>query len=70
VEGLRRPLALYRGGLTPGLADPERLLERTEGVTAESSLRVADEHMDAALDVLLGDGSRLTRKLLGGGAAA
>ena len=41
-----------------------------EGVTAESSLRVADEHLNAALDVLLGDGSRLTRNLLGGGGAA
>ena len=100
AEGRRRLLALYQGGLTLDLADPERLLERTEGVTAsflkellrraalialeereeleerdettaaESSLRVTDEHLNAALDVLLGDGSRLTRKLLGGGAAA
>jgi len=97
AEGRRRLLALYQGGLTLALADPERLLERTEGVTAsflkellrraalvaleeraereetataEPSLRVADEHLNAALDVLLGDGSRLTRKLLGGGTAA
>ena len=99
AEGRRRLLALYQGGLTLELADPERLLERTEGVTAsflkellrraalvaleereeraereetataEPSLRVADEHLNAALDVLLGDGSRLTRKLLGGGTA-
>jgi hypothetical protein len=93
AEGRRRLLALYQGGLTLELADPDRLLSRTEGVTAsflkellrraalialeeregaaaaEPSLRVADEHLNAALDVLLGDGSRLTRKLLGGGAA-
>jgi hypothetical protein len=93
ADGRRRLLALYQGGLTLDLADPDRLLERTEGVTAsflkellrraalialeqreenataEPSLRVTDEHMNAALDVLLGDGSLLTRKLLGGGAA-
>ena len=93
AEGRRRLLALYQGGLTLDLVDPDRLLERTEGVTAsflkellrraalialeeregaaaaEPSLRVTDEHLNAALEVLLGDGSRLTRKLLGGGAA-
>ena len=93
AEGRRRLLALYQGGLTLDLADPDRLLERTRGVTAsflkellrraalialeeregaadtEPSLHVTDEHLNAALDVLLGDGSRLTRKLLGGGAA-
>lgn len=42
------------------------LEERERSETAESSLRVTDEHLNAALDVLLGDGSRLTRKLLGG----
>jgi len=100
AEGRRRLLALYQGGLTLELADPEHILERTQGVTAsflkellrraalialeereareerekreettdaEPSLRVSDEHLNAALDVLLGDGSRLTRKLLGGG---
>jgi hypothetical protein len=45
------------------------LEQREASATAEPSLRVADEHMNAALDVLLGDGSRLTRKLLGGGTA-
>lgn len=93
AEGRRRLLALYQGGLTLDLADPERLLERTEGVTAsflkellrrsalialeerdatadaEPSLRVTDDHLNAALDVLLGNGSRLTRRLLGGGTA-
>ena len=92
ADGRRRLLALYQGGLTLDLADPDLLLERTEGVTAsflkellrraalialeqreeavtaEPALRVNDEHLNAALDVLLGDGSRLTRKLLGGGA--
>jgi ATP-dependent 26S proteasome regulatory subunit len=96
ADGRRRLLTLYQGGLTLDLADPELLLERTEGVTAsflkellrraalialeqreqgeesataDSPLRVSDEHLNAALDVLLGDGSRLTRRLLGGGAA-
>jgi len=93
AEGRHRLLALYQGGLTLDLADPERLLERTHGVTAsflkellrraalialeqreantcaERSLRITDEHLNAALDALLGDGSRLTRKLLGGGTA-
>jgi len=93
AEGRQRLLALYQGGLTLDLADPDGLLERTQGVTAsflkellrrsalialeqreangaaEPSLRVTDEHLNAALDALLGDGSRLTRKLLGGGAA-
>lgn len=92
AEGRRRLLTLYQGGLNLDLANPERVLERTDGVTAsflkellrrgalialeelertaaaEEQLRVTDEHLNAALDVLLGDGSRLTRKLLGGGA--
>ena len=92
ADGRRRLLTLYQGGLTLDLADPDRVLERTHGVTAsflkellrraalialeerersettEPSLRVTDEHLNAALDALLGDGSRLTRKLLGGGA--
>jgi hypothetical protein len=93
ADGRRRLLTLYQGGMNLDLADPDRVLERTHGVTAsflkellrraalialeerdrskttEPSLRVTDEHLNAALDVLLGDGSRLTRKLLGGGAA-
>ncbi|HET9169106.1 MAG TPA: ATP-binding protein [Actinospica sp.] len=92
AEGRRRLLSLYQGGLTLDLADPDRVLHRTEGVTASflkellrraalialeeregravEQLRVTDAHLDAALDVLLGDGSRLTRRLLGGGVAS
>jgi hypothetical protein len=105
AEARRRLLALYKGGLALELADPDRLLARTQGVTAsflkellrraaltaleeqereatattpaatttepepEPALQVTDRHLNTALDVLLGDGSRLTRRLLGGGTA-
>ncbi|HTJ72900.1 MAG TPA: ATP-binding protein [Actinospica sp.] len=106
AEGRRRLLKLYQGGLALDLTDPQRVLDRTDGVTAsflkellrraalmaleedtteddttdddtataaaaaaaaKEPLHVTDEHVNAALDVLLGDGSRLTRRLLGGG---
>ena len=94
AEGRRRLLALYRGTLDLDLAEPERVIERTEGVTASfvkellrraaltaadeaaaaagaaqsearPALRVTDEHVRAALDVLLDSRNRLTRRLLG-----
>lgn len=51
AEGRRRLLAVYRGGLRLDLAEPERVIERTEGVTAafikellrRAALNAADE---------------------------
>jgi cell division protease FtsH len=51
AEGRRRLLAVYRGGLELDLAEPERVIERTEGVTASfikellrrAALNAADE---------------------------
>jgi hypothetical protein len=37
---------------------------------ASEPIRVTDEHLSAALDQLLGEQSRLTRALLGGGSDA
>ena len=52
AEGRRRLLAVYRGGLELDLAEPERVVERTEGVTASfikellrrAALNAADEN--------------------------
>ncbi|HEU5331535.1 MAG TPA: ATP-binding protein [Actinocrinis sp.] len=52
AEGRRRLLAVYRGGLDLDLAEPERVIERTEGVTASfikellrrAALNAADEN--------------------------
>jgi hypothetical protein len=99
--GRRRLLEVYQGTLDLDLAEPDRVIERTEGVTASfikellrraaltaadeaddaaealaieataqaaesrPPLRVTDAHLHAALDVLLDDGNRLTRRLLG-----
>jgi hypothetical protein len=51
AEGRRRLLGVYRGGLELDLAEPERVIERTEGVTASfikellrrAALNAADE---------------------------
>lgn len=51
ADGRRRLLAVYRGGLDLRLAEPERVVERTEGVTASfikellrrAALNAADE---------------------------
>lgn len=99
--GRRRLLEVYQGTLDLDLTEPDRVIERTEGVTASfikellrraaltaadqaaeaaealtpeataqaaesrPPLRVTDAHLHAALDVLLDDGNRLTRRLLG-----
>ena len=56
AEGRRRLLAVYRGGLELDLAEPERVIERTEGVTASfikellrrAALNAADEAAESA----------------------
>jgi ATP-dependent 26S proteasome regulatory subunit len=58
AEGRRRLLAVYRGGLQLELADPERVIERTEGVTASfikellrrAALNAADQDGASAAD--------------------
>jgi cell division protease FtsH len=87
TEGRRRLIDIYRGTLDLELADPDAVIERTEGVTASfikellrkaaliaadedsEQLRVTDEHLRAALDVLLDERNTLTRRLLGSGAS-
>ncbi len=88
ADARRRLIALYAEGLDLRLADVDRVVERTGGVTASfvkelmrkaallsaegdpdgtGSPVVTDEHVNAALDELLAEGSALTRALLGGG---
>jgi len=97
----RRLVRLYQGDVVLDLAEPEQVIERTEGVTASflkelirkaallacedgtgsaaaadgqaatetgqaAPIRVADDHMTAALDQLLDTKNQLTRVLLGG----
>jgi cell division protease FtsH len=97
----RRLVRLYQGEVILDLTEPERVIERTEGVTASflkelirkaallacedgtgsgddafgqaaiqagqaAPIRVADDHLTAALDQLLDSKNQLTRMLLGG----
>jgi hypothetical protein len=58
ADGRRRLLAVYQGGLRLDLAEPERVIERTAGVTASfikellrrAALQAADEAGDGAGD--------------------
>jgi hypothetical protein len=62
-ELLRRALIAVEGAESGDAAQqqaPQRLPER-------GWLRVTDRHLHSVLDVLLGDGNALTRRLLGAG---
>jgi hypothetical protein len=81
AECRRRLIELYGRGLTLRLADPARLIARTEGVSAafirellrkaaliavdESSTVIEDRHLDGALHELAVQGGELLRSLLG-----
>jgi len=84
AESRERLIALYGRGLDLALDDPDRVVARTEGVTAsfikellrkarlwaaeDDRVTVTQADVDAALDELLHETSALTRVILGVGA--
>jgi cell division protease FtsH len=69
AEGRRRLLAVYRGGLELELAEPERVIDRTEGVTASfikellrrAALTAADEAVARNGETVVANGEAVTR---------